>query len=62
MSSFSDLYAIDDEHGNQLCAGLSEHEVASWAQHLANKRGKSVWFYRMHDGDNVQVNPSGDET
>jgi hypothetical protein len=40
-------FAIDDGHGNQLTAGLSEHEARSTAQRMADSRGESVYLYEM---------------
>lgn len=43
-------YSIDDEHSNQIAAGLQEHNARQVAQRFANERGRSVWLYRDSEG------------
>lgn len=38
-------YSIDDGNGNQITAGLQEHNATEVAQRIANERGASVWLY-----------------
>jgi hypothetical protein len=59
-------YNIDSGDGNELCAGLSEQEVARVAQRLANERGESVWYYQGGtDGEgeveSIEVSPEEGE-
>ncbi len=46
-------YSIDDGNGDQLTTGLSEHDVWTVAQRLANERGESVWVYE--DGSDEEL-------
>lgn len=54
-------YAVDDGNGNQLTAGLTEHNVRRVAQSLANDRAESVWYYETGEGEeeaeSVEVEP-----
>jgi hypothetical protein len=43
------VYAIDDEFGTELTAGLAEHECDRVAQALANRLGKTVYLYCLAD-------------
>lgn len=44
-------YAIDDGNGNQITAGLQEHDARQVAQQIADERGESVWLYEIGLGD-----------
>lgn len=51
-------YAIDDGDGNQLTAGLQDHNARKVAQRLADERGESVYLYEIpvrvdNDGDSL---------
>ena len=54
----SATYAIDDGEGNEITAGLSEHEARKTAQRIATERGIPVYLYETpvkldEDGDPV---------
>lgn len=54
-------YAIDDQYGNKLTAGLQEHNAHEVAQQMANDRGESVWLYETgeneEDSEYIEVEP-----
>ncbi len=39
-------YNIDSADGNELTAGVSEHEIKAMAQRMANERGEAVYYYQ----------------
>lgn len=55
-------YAIDDQHGNQLTAGLQESEAQRVAVAIANQRGETVRLYAdvPADEDGQPTGPSWD--
>jgi DUF917 family protein len=54
-------YMICDEHGNQLCDGVSEERVLQIAREAANRLGASVWYHDTEDrrSRSVRVRPIG---
>lgn len=54
-------YSIDDQHGNELCAGIRNiGEAQEIAQRNANRLGASVWIYGDDlggDDDGVEIAP-----
>jgi hypothetical protein len=58
-------YAIDDGEGNELTAGLGEHEARRVAQRMATERGISVYLYETPvklDDDGEPVDESEEFT
>lgn len=48
-------FRIDDEHGNELCAGLPEWAVRGVAQRKANDRRAPVYVSEdVEDGDEAE--------
>lgn len=54
-------YAVDDEDGNRLTAGLAENIAEGIAQNIANRMGNPVYLYEMGEGEesgeSVEVRP-----
>lgn len=52
-------YAIVDGEGNQLTAGLQDHNVWRAASRMATERGESVWVYeeRTDEAEQIEVRP-----
>lgn len=50
-------YAIDDGNGNQITAGLQEHNARKVAQRIANERGEAVFLYPIPsvEGDDAET-------
>lgn len=44
-------YSIDDEHGTNICGGLSERDYARVAQECANDLGRPVYAYVAGPGE-----------
>lgn len=52
-------FAIDSEHGQELCSGLREHEADKAAQNWANRLGESVYLYEVGSpGEPVEFVPA----
>lgn len=50
-------YNIDTGDGNELCAGISEHEIERVAKRCANELGETVYYYQG-DTDGEEEVPS----
>lgn len=46
---------IEDDHGNEICAGLGEDESAQVAQDWADRLEKRVWLYCDQDDETGPV-------
>lgn len=56
-------YSIDDAHGTEICAGLSEHEARAAAQRWADRLGASVYLYEADsEAPAVEVAPTAGVT
>lgn len=51
-----DHYSIDDQHGTNICGGLSEAQARRTAQQYADDLGAPVLLYSS-DGDEETVHP-----
>ncbi len=55
-------YSIDDQHGTNICGGLSEHNARRVAQDYANRLGAPVLLYvDGTDEHNEVVRPDAED-
>lgn len=54
-------WMLCDEHDNQLCDGLSEHDYARVAQATANRLGATVYASCGPDSEPEAFEPEGSE-
>ena len=44
------MFAIDDQHSNQISAGLPAHTARATAQRIADRLGETVYLYEDTEG------------
>lgn len=54
-------YAVDDAHGNQITAGLSEPDARRVAQRCADRRGETVYLYEQGADGSEAIEPASTE-
>lgn len=53
-------YAIDDADGQQITAGLSQHEARETARRIAAQLGGPVYLYLVSGSDEIDLDTDAD--